>query len=286
MPRVTEWEWRHEIRRSELSGSAKFVAFTMALYMNPDGSNCRPGQRNLRADTGLAHDTINEALRTLEDEKWLQLDRAASGRRAAEYSATVPGDIWQEIALERPQEIMRHERAPETRSVPAQGTQTVVAFQHRVRNEGLSTDGPQDGPQDRVSVPAQGTQSPVARGLRAASVPAEATHLDLYLKPPPIEQPKDNKTVVAASNPRALGTNPRSTTRDTDLWTQAQTIAQDAGATNPVAYANSVYARLKHERESAKIAARAQTDIDNCPNCTSVGLKETPDGWIRCDHGE
>jgi len=187
--RVDTFTWTVAIRDAALTAAQNNIALTLATFMDWDtGENARPGIRLLTAATGLTMGTISTALKQLEDMKWIICTHPPAGRRAAVYAANIPGDIWQEIANNDPQEQMR-------RSVRSEHTQTPVAFGEDIRNDELSTGEPSDG----VSVRAGYTQKDVAFHLRIASPNTPLTKEKNPPTPQTTTSPLDTRPLEAGS---------------------------------------------------------------------------------------
>ncbi len=275
MPRSPEQQWRHQITLSALSPTTRHVAHTYALHMDADGSNAKVGIRKLMVETGLAFNTIAAAIRTLEDDKWLLCTLPAAGKRPATFAANIPGDIWDEIVLERPEEQMRRDKArigSSDATTESLGDLVTQPLSHKPEE---AESYPQVISSDAVSE----SLGIVARGLRAASDATTESNLDLDLK-------KEPPTPYSSESPPGGGEEQAPGYRNPTLWNQALEVARDNGADNPTAYASSVYRRLVADHDARGVAIRIQLEIDRCPDCTSNGLIETDSGWIRHNHGE
>lgn len=103
---VDPYTWTRLVRRCQLGGTVKSVAWVLADYASPDGRDVRPGVELLMADTELSKSTVMRALTRL---RALGLvDRvfmgSKAGRRALadEYRLTYPDDLAERVPMRSP----------------------------------------------------------------------------------------------------------------------------------------------------------------------------------------
>jgi hypothetical protein len=91
------FQWRRAIAESELSSSARLVAWTLSLHMDLAGGSCWPAISTLVHETGLNSDrTVHRALGELKKAHFLRIDRTKGGRtrsgayRTNGYRAILP----------------------------------------------------------------------------------------------------------------------------------------------------------------------------------------------------
>lgn len=313
MPRSTEQEWRWQITQSQLPPNARHVAHTLALSMNPDGSNAKIGIRSLMNRTGYAFNTVREGLQILEDDKWLAVTKPAAGTRPATYAANIPPDIWAEIVIEQPSEVMRRDRTADHASDAVIESLRALVTQPLSHNDAEPPTYPQDPSSDAV-VESQAQNGPdasdavtaslraVAFSQRFASDAVTASDLDLDLNTTPLstsyntarDQPRGGSdSVPSDEEPKPEPSdNPTENIqadvapgyRDPDIWAEAGRVARQANPTNIVAYRQAVYTRLQNEQRATHNMHRALTDIEHCNLCSASGMIETDTGFVRCTH--
>jgi DNA-binding GntR family transcriptional regulator len=80
--------WRLAVRDSTLRPTARHVALTLDTWMDKNG-HCFPERPTIADATGLGLRTVDAALRTLEHEGFLRVQRSR-GRHVNHYYATLP----------------------------------------------------------------------------------------------------------------------------------------------------------------------------------------------------
>jgi predicted RNA binding protein YcfA (HicA-like mRNA interferase family) len=88
------FDWERAVRRSDLPKLRKLVAFALATYADPDGTNARPGLEELADACSMPYSTVKAHMKGLRDDGWLERTVRGSslGRRklADEHHLTVP----------------------------------------------------------------------------------------------------------------------------------------------------------------------------------------------------
>lgn len=92
---ATRFEWERAVLASDLPSTCRLVLLVLAVYMNADGTEARPGVPRLCAGTGLGDRAVRGHLSSAVETGWLQQvrrgHRLGNGTvRASEYRATVP----------------------------------------------------------------------------------------------------------------------------------------------------------------------------------------------------
>ncbi len=303
MPRTSEQEWRWQISQSELPGITRAVAAVLALHMNPNGSGAEVGTRTLSKESGYSYNATAKALHLLEDEKWLLCLRRGGGSRGTLWAANIPPNIWDELALESPAEIMRRDLSTPVCDSP-RGSLSDVATHPESRYHSKESTYPQpafsDSPRESQTeirdLAAISSDSPRASlnafvsDLRAASDSLGESNLDLDLKKPTANSDLTTNSDLTdnpgggESPPETISAETAPGYRDPDLWTEAGHIATQANPTNLAAYRQAVYKRLADEQRARQNMHTVMAAIETCDLCTVSGMVETDTGWIRCTH--
>jgi hypothetical protein len=92
---VKRFEWERALRSSDVTGSALLVLLVLGTHMDGDGTNGRPSQATLAAETGLSKRSVRQYLADAVDAGWLvQVSRGhrrGDGTTAAScYSTSQP----------------------------------------------------------------------------------------------------------------------------------------------------------------------------------------------------
>lgn len=112
LQRCDRFEWERIVRRCQIPGPVKLVAFVLAQYANADGSNIHPGTRVIAAVCGIPARTVERYLATLRNLGLVEKVANGGGRNAlaAKYRLTIPADLMDRVPMLDPDE-----RTPATR---------------------------------------------------------------------------------------------------------------------------------------------------------------------------
>jgi hypothetical protein len=101
------YDWERIVRRCRIPGPTKLVAYTLAQYGNPDGTQIRPGVARLAAVCGMGESTARRHVDRLLALGLLQRSANGGGRNgvAARYRLTVPEDLLERVELLPPEEV-------------------------------------------------------------------------------------------------------------------------------------------------------------------------------------
>ena len=93
-PQVT-WQFLRAVRDSDLCRRDRLVAFALATFADPDGTNARPGLTRLAKATGMGRSSVSEGLSSLVEAGWLAVvvrgtSSPGGQRRTSEYRLRVP----------------------------------------------------------------------------------------------------------------------------------------------------------------------------------------------------
>lgn len=84
-PPVDRFVWERALRASDVTGNAMLVLLTLATHMNRDGTEGRPSQATLAAQTGLSDRSVRRYLAAAVDDEWLT--KVSRGHRRGDGQA-------------------------------------------------------------------------------------------------------------------------------------------------------------------------------------------------------
>jgi hypothetical protein len=86
-----KFTWQRALCSQEcpLAPTTKFVGLARSIYMDGDGTNCRPSAKRISEDTGLGVRTVKRADKTLADTGWLVVTQRGGSPRGGVRMATV-----------------------------------------------------------------------------------------------------------------------------------------------------------------------------------------------------
>lgn len=101
---IGRFDWERIVRRIVMPKPAKYLAFVLATYADPNGTRVRPGIEVLAAVTGDSDKTVRRLMGVLRTEfGLLELTSRGGGRggrgRASEYRLTIPEDLLDRHAM-------------------------------------------------------------------------------------------------------------------------------------------------------------------------------------------
>lgn len=94
--------WRSAIAETDLHPSARLVALTLSLHMSERGDGCFPSLATLLAETGLARQTVIDAIKSLEAGGLLEVKRGRGRGNPNRYRALIPDSMIEEYLRARP----------------------------------------------------------------------------------------------------------------------------------------------------------------------------------------
>lgn len=104
---VSRFDWERIVRRAQIPGATKLVAYTMAQFGDVRGESIRPGVARMAAVCGMGESTVRRHVDALQ--RLGLLERLANGggptKRAARYRLTVPEDLLERVSMLGPDEI-------------------------------------------------------------------------------------------------------------------------------------------------------------------------------------
>lgn len=98
--------WERIVRRCQIPGPTKLVAFVLAQYANQKGQNIRPGTEVVSAVCGMSLRVAKRHMKTLRDIGLIEKMSHGGGPtgKAATYRLTTPDDLMERVALLDPDE--------------------------------------------------------------------------------------------------------------------------------------------------------------------------------------
>jgi len=98
---IGRFEWERIVRRCVIPRDTKLVAFLLAQYASPNGSNVRPGNGAIADVCGMSERTAVRHLKALRD--LYLITKTANGggpkKRAANYRLTIPVDLLERVKM-------------------------------------------------------------------------------------------------------------------------------------------------------------------------------------------
>lgn len=79
---LTCFNWIQLIKKSSLPPNAKYIAFYLSTFMNMEHRIAWPSQSRIARETGLSDRTVGRQIKTLSDEHWLTIKKAAKAKPA------------------------------------------------------------------------------------------------------------------------------------------------------------------------------------------------------------